>query len=244
MSGLIVRGMETIPLGDAKPIKYKGYLLPEYFTATFYVVDNDGIKVTQQNFKSFPTWVIEISLRVTKSETVDVIKISALGSRKFEGIKTYVPPKPINPKDYGTLQARHFNQLQENRTILIGYSVQRAVQELKPINNKKGTFEGWSMWGSSDLENSELEKLYKAVVGDSYKKIDGTFLETFAERYKELVRAGDKTPIKTIRELYYPEKSHRHVQTYATTCRKKGLLPKAEQGKNSPIRKTTKRKEK
>jgi hypothetical protein len=100
------------------------------------------------------------------------------------------------------------------------------------------------LWDSVKIENTELAKLYKETVGDSYKKIDGTFLETFAERYKELVREGDKTPIKTIRELYYPDKSHRHVQSYATTCRKKGLLPKAEQGKNSPIRKTTKRKDK
>ena len=39
------------------------------------------------------------------------------------------------------------------------------------------------------------------------------------------------------------DKSVKHVQSYATTCRKKGLLPKAEKGKNSPVRKPTKRKE-
>ena len=44
--------------------------------------------------------------------------------------------------------------------------------------------------------------------------------------------------IKTLQNLYYPDKSAKQVQTYATACRKKGLLPEAKQGKNSPIRKT------
>jgi hypothetical protein len=243
MAELIVRNIETRPIGEGKPIKFKGHLIPEYFSAMFYVIDNDGIKVTKQNAKQFSTWTIEVILRVTKVETVEIIKLEALGSRDIKTIAIHFPPKPFSPKDYGTLQARHFNQLQENRTLLIGYAVQVVVQQNKFKKTKSGGY-SWTLWDSVKIENTELEKLYKETVGDSYKKIDGTFLETFAERYKELVREGDKTPIKTIRELYYPDKSHRHVQSYATTCRKKGLLPKAEQGKNSPIRKTTKRKDK
>ena len=243
MAELIVRYVETRPIGEGKPIKFKGYLIPEYFSATFYVIDNDGIKVTNQNAKQFQTWTIEVILRVTKVETVEIIKLEALGSRDIKSIAIHFPPKPFNPKDYGTLQARHFNQLQENRTLIIGYAVKEVVQQNKFKKTKSGG-NSWTLWDSVKIENTELTKLYKEAVGDSYKKIDGTFLETFAERYKELVRTGDKTPIKTIRELYYPDKSHRHVQSYATTCRKKGLLPKAEQGKNSPIRKTTKRKDK
>jgi hypothetical protein len=243
MAELVVRYVETRPIGEGKPIKFKGYLIPEYFSATFYVIDNDGIKVTNQNAKQFQTWTIEVILRVTKVETVEIIKLEALGSRDIKSIAIHFPPKPFNPKDYGTLQARHFNQLQENRTLIIGYAVQAVVQQNKFKKTKSGG-NSWTLWDSVKIENTELTKLYKETVGDSYKKIDGTFLETFAERYKELVRTGDKTPIKTIRELYYPDKSHRHVQSYATTCRKKGLLPKAEQGKNSPIRKTTKRKDK
>jgi hypothetical protein len=243
MAELIVRYVETRPIGEGKPIKFKGHLIPEYFSAMFYVIDNDGIKVTKQNAKQFSTWTIEVILRVTKVETVEIIKLEALGSRDIKTIAIHFPPKPFSPKDYGTLQARHFNQLQENRTLLIGYAVQAVVQQNKFKKTKSGGY-SWTLWVSVKIENTELAKLYKETVGDSYKKIDGTFLETFAERYKELVREGDKTPIKTIRELYYPDKSHRHVQSYATTCRKKGLLPKAEQGKNSPIRKTTKRKDK
>ena len=243
MAELIVRYVETRPIGEGKPVKFKGHLIPEYFSATFYVIDNDGIKVNQQNAKSFPTWTIEAILRVSKLETIEVIKLEALGSREIKSIAIHFPPKPFNPKDYGSLQARHFNQLQENRTLLIGYSVQAVVQQNKFKKTKSGGY-SWTLWDTVKIENTELAKLYKETVGDSYKKIDGTFLETFAERYKELVRAGDRTPIKTIRELYYPDKSHRHVQSYATTCRKKGLLPKAEQGKNSPVRKTTKRKDK
>jgi hypothetical protein len=101
----------------------------------------------------------------------------------------------------------------------------------------------WTVGVRIEIKETELERINDEIVEFSYTKLDGTFYETFAERYKELVRAGDKTPIKTLKNLYYPDKTVKHVQSYATTCRKKGLLPIAKQGKNSPIRKTTKRKE-
>ena len=101
----------------------------------------------------------------------------------------------------------------------------------------------WTVGDKVNITETELERINDEIVEFSYTKLDGTFYETFAERYRQLVTEGDKTPIKTLKNLYYPDKSVKHVQSYATTCRKKGLLPKAEQGKNSPIRKTTKRKE-
>ena len=80
------------------------------------------------------------------------------------------------------------------------------------------------------------------VSNSSYTKLDGSFYLTYAERYKALVLAGDKTPIKSMKEIYYPEKSSKQVQAYATTCRRKKLIPPAQQGKNSKIKKPTKKK--
>ena len=235
------RGIYTQPAHTAKPIKFKGYLVPEYFTATFYIIDNDGIKVTPANAKQFKTWTIELLLRVTKAETVDVVEIKTLGSRTYKGHDVFTT-KQFDPSDYGTIQARHLNELHLNRVRFISVAVQVAIQTNVYKKHKSGGHT-WTLDSTVKIPEAELERINDEIVEFSYTKLDGTFYETFAERYRQLVTEGDKTPIKTLKNLYYPDKSVKHVQSYATTCRKKGLLPKAEQGKNSPIRKTTKRQE-
>ena len=235
------RGVYTQPAHTAKPIKFKGYVVPEYFTATFYIIDNDGIKVTPANAKQFKTWTIELLLRVTKAETVDLVEIKTLGSRTYKG-HDLITTKQFDPSDYGTIQARHFNQLQANRVRLISVAVQVAIQTNVYKKHKSGGHT-WTLGDKVEITETELNRINAEIVEFSYTKLDGTFYETFAERYRQLVSEGDKTPIKTLQNLYYPDKSVKHVQSYATTCRKKKLLPPAPDGKNSPIRKTTKRKE-
>ena len=235
------RGVFTQPAHTAKPIKFKGYVVPEYFTTTFYIIDNDGIKVTPANAKQFKTWTIELLLRVTKAETVDLVEIKTLGSRTYKG-HDLITTKQFDPSDYGTIQARHFNQLQANRVRLISVAVQVAIQTNVYKKHKSGGHT-WTLGDKVEITETELNRINAEIVEFSYTKLDGTFYETFAERYRQLVSEGDKTPIKTLQNLYYPDKSVKHVQSYATTCRKKKLLPPAPDGKNSPIRKTTKRKE-
>jgi len=237
---LHTRGVYTEPAHTAKPIKFKGYKLPEYLTATFYIIDNDGIKVTPANAKQFKTWTIKLLLRVTKAETIDVIQQSTLGSKAYKG-HDVMTTKQLDPTDYGTVTARHFNQLQANRVRLISIAVQVAIQSHVYKKGKSGGHT-WTLNSNVDIPEGELERINDEITEFSYTKLNGSFYATFAERYKQLVIAGDKTPIKTLRQMYYPDKSAKHVGAYATTCRKKGLLPKAEQGKNSLIRKTTKRK--
>ena len=234
------RGVYTQPAHTAKPIKFKGYVVPEYFTATFYIIDNDGIKVTPANAKQFKTWTIELLLRVTKAETVDIVEIKTLGSRTYKG-HDLITTKQFDPSDYGTVQARHFNQLQENRVRLISVAVQVAIQTNVYKKHKSGGHT-WTLGDKVEITETELNRINAEIVEFSYTKLDGTFYETFAERYRQLVTEGDKTPIKTLQNLYYPDKSVKHVQSYATTCRKMGLIPPAEQGRNSTIRKPRKKK--
>ncbi len=236
-----VRQVFAEPLGVPKPMNFKGYLVPEYITATFYVIDNDGIKVTPANAKQFKTWTIELLLRVTKAETVDVVEIKTKGAKDYKG-HIVITTKPDEPDTYSTLKARHFNQLQENRVLLISVGVQVIIQTSRYKKDKSGNH-SWTIGDHIAIKETELERIHNEIVEFSYTKLDGTFYETFAERYRQLVTGGDKTPIKTLQNLYYPDKSVKQVQAYATTSRKKGLLPIAKQGKNSPIRKTTKRKE-
>lgn len=222
-------------------MKFKGYLIPEYILATFYVIDNDGIKVTPTNAKQFKTWTIELLLRVTKAETVDVVEIKTKGAKDYKG-HIVITTNPDEPDTYSTLKARHFNQLQENRVRLISVGVQVIIQTSQYKKEKSGNH-SWTIGDNIKIKETELERINDEIVNFSYSKLDGTFYETFAKRYRELVSKGDATPIKTLHNLYYSDKSAKHVQAYATTCRKKGLLPKAEKGKNSPVRKPTKRKE-
>jgi hypothetical protein len=235
------RGVYTQPTYTAKPMKFKGYVVPEYFTATFYILDNDGIKVTPNNFKRFKTWTVELLLRVTKSETVDIVEVKTLGAKSYKGHDLFTT-KQFDPTGHETIQARHLNDLHHNRVRFISVAVQVAIQTSRYKKTKDGGH-SWTLGDKIELAETELDRINDEIVKFSYTKLDGTFYETFAERYRKLVNEGDRTPIKTLKNLYYPDKSAKHVQSYATTCRKKGLLPPAPQGKNSPVRKTTKRKE-
>ena len=235
---IFTRQIFTEPVGEAKPMRFRGYIIPEYIRAYFYVIDNDGIKVTNTNFKQFNTWTIELILKVTKAETVDIIQQTMRGSQAYKGHQIFRYPTPaFIPSEYGTVKARHFNELQANRVRLISHAVQVAIQSNVYKKSKSGGH-SWTVGDRVDISEKDLKAINTEVVNFSYSKLDGTFYETFAERYRKVVRDGDRTPIKTLQSLYYSDKSLKHVQSYATTCRKKGLLPKADKGKNSPIRKS------
>ena len=241
MSELYKRLVATTPAHSARPMKFLGRVIPEYFTATFYLVDNDGIKITDKNRANFKnTWVVELMLRVTKIETVEVVELKVKGPKHIPS-HDFFSTKPSDPTDMGTIQARHFNQLQENRARFISIAVQTAIQSHRYKKQSNGGH-SWTIGDNIEISVEELESVDDTVEAFAYTKLDGNFYETFATRYKELARSGDKTPIKTLQALYYPEKSVKHVQSYATTCRKKKLLPLAKQGKNSKVRKTTTRK--
>ena len=216
-------------------MKFKGHVIPEYFTATFYFVDNDGIN-PKNDASRFPTWSVELLLRTTKAETVEIVKMEILGSKH---IKTYevITTKQFNPEEYATIQARHLDEVHLNRVRFISVAVQATIQTSKYIKNKSGGHK-WTILDNIKISEQELNRVAKEISDFSYSKLDGTFYQTFADRYRKIVLEGDKTPIKTLQNLFYPDKSKKVVQAYATTCREKGLLPKAEQGKNSPIRKT------
>ena len=119
----------------------------------------------------------------------------------------------------------------------ISVAVQATIQTSKYIKNKSGGH-SWTILDNIKVSEQELNRVAKEITKFSYSKLDGTFYQTFADRYRKLRLEGDKTPIKTLQNLFYSDKSNKVVGAYATTCRKKGLLPKAEQGKKSPIRKT------
>jgi hypothetical protein len=228
-------GVITQPVHSAKPMKFLSYLIPEYFIADFYFVDNDGIN-PKNDASRFPTWSVQVLFRTTNSETVDIVKIEILGSRHIKNYEI-ATTKAFNPEEYGTIQARHLEEVHLNRVRFISVAVQATIQTNRYIKNKSGGH-SWTIGDKVEVPEEELSRISKRISDFSYSKLDGTFYQIFAERYRKLVLEGDTTPIKTLQNLYYTDKSKKVVQAYATTCRKKNLLPKAEKGKNSPIRKT------
>ena len=223
-------------------MKFHGHLIPEYFTCTFYIIDNDGIKVTDQNIKTFKTWTLELTLRTTKSETVEIVNMSVQGAKKFTGHKVTLVsttlPKPS--LDNSSLTARHFNQIHENRSKLIAYSALAIIQTTKYTKSKVNGHI-WTIGDYVEISETELQDLYSEIVDSTYKKLDGSFYQEFADRYKALILEGEKHPIKALQKIYYPFKSAKHVQSYATEARKRGLLAKPETTENSPVRKTRKK---
>ena len=239
MSKMYMKAIITDPAHTARPVKFKGHVIPEYFTTTFYILDNNGIKLTPKQQSSLKdTWTIELYLRVTKIETVEVVRINVKGATPYKGHD--LSPKSFDPSGSGTIQARHFNQLQDYRARFLSVAVQVVIQSHKYKKQPDGSH-SWTLGEKIEVSIKELERINDEVEIFTYTKLDGHFYETFAKRYKELIRSGDRTPIKTLQKLYYSEKSVKHVQSYATTCRKKKLLSKAEKGGNSKVRKSTNR---
>lgn len=229
-------------VAGSKPVKFRDHLIPEYFKCIFYIIDNDGIKVTEQNAKTFKTWTLELTLRATRSQTVDIISMSVQGAKKYTGHNVLIfSSKPIEPQlDFGTLTARHFNQIQRHRAKLLTYSVTRVIQtvDYKGENNGRHT---WTLGDSKEISEKELQETANAILDTAYRSLDGSFYQEFADRYKALILEGERYPIKALQTRYYPQKSRKHVQSYATEARKRGLIAKPTKTRNSPVRKTRKK---
>jgi hypothetical protein len=217
-----------------------GRTIPELFTADFYIIDNDGIKVTKENAKRFKTIHYHLLLRVTDVGTVDIVKMSIEGAKPYKN-HIVATTKHYEPKEVGSVLPRHFAIFQDYRARFISIATQSILQTSQYKKTKDGGH-SWTIGDSVDIPIAELEAINDLLKASTYKKLDGTFYQEFSKLYKELILSGDKTPIKTLRDLYYPEKTTKHVQSYATTCRKRGLIPPAEQGRNSTIRKPRKKK--
>lgn len=228
----------TKPL-SATTSKFKGYLVPEYFSASFYFLDNDGLKVTTTNVKRFKKWRVDLTLRVSSNpEQVEIIDLQAHGAYNYTSQTIILLESPQATFDrtlkFEPLQARHIEALHTYRVKLISFAIQALIQSVKVKKNGSYSFE------TTQVPASDLEDINDSIFATGYTKLGASFYKQFAERYKEQVLGGEKYPIKALNALYYPDKSAKQVQAYATEARKRGLIAKAEQGKNSPIRKQRK----
>ena len=235
-----LRAVFTEPYSLGIPKKFMGRTIPELFTADFYIIDNDGIKVTKENAKRFKTIHYHLLLRVTDVGTVDIVNMSIEGAKPYKN-HIVATTNQYEPKEVGSVLPRHFAIFQDYRAQFISIATQSILQSSQYLKKKDGGH-SWTIGERIEIPIAELADIHQTLTTPTYKKLDGTFYQQFADLYRDLVSKGDKTPIKTLRDLYYPEKTTKHIQSYATTCRKMGLIPPTEQGRNSTIRKPRKKK--
>jgi len=237
------RQIATDPYGEIKPAKYLGFDIPHQFVATFYFIDNDNVKVTKENFKTFKTWQLKLFIRVTKSQTIEVVKSEILGASTYKGHDVFTT-EIVDPFSHGTLQARHYTALQDYRTRLVSVAVQVAIQSHKFVKKPNGKYEV-TIGDKIIIPENELKRINLNVSENSYAKLDEAFYRRVADIYNKAVLEGERYPTKVVsREL---NKDIKTVQGYLTKCRnmKPPLIKKPkEKGKPSPAPKVppTKRK--
>lgn len=233
MKELHTRQVATDLYGDIKPAKYSGYEIPKQFIATFYIIDNDNVKVTNANFKKFNTWKVKLFVRITEKETVEVVKTEIYGANVYKG-HTVFTTKEDNPFTYGTVQARHYTALRDNRPRLVSVAVQVALQSHKFTKKADGTYQV-TVGDNVSIDGKELERINRAVTENSYDKLDDAHYRRVAEIYKQAVLNGDRPNNVLMLEL---NKERKTVQGYTKVCRDRGyLLPAKEKGKASPVKK-------
>ena len=238
MKELHHRQVATDPFGAIKPVKYKGFDIPHQFIATFYFIDNDNVKVTKGNFMTFKTWQAKLYIRVTKSETVEVVKTEIIGASTYTG-HVLVSSEVIDPFSYGTVQARHYTAVKDYRTRLVSVAVQCALQSHKFTKKADGSY-SVTLGDKVEIPKADLERINAEVSEETYAKLDDAFYRRVAQIYKEAVLEGDNPNNVLMQAL---NKGKTTVQGYTKTCRDMGLLSDAPKGKPSPVRKPpTKRK--
>ena len=236
---LYPRGHFVDAVQGSKPIKFKTYSLPEYFYFTIYFYDNNGKKVTKENAKDFKAWSVEFLIRVTKAETLEVIKSSINGATTYKGhvvVSIGKEPKDDFPK-FLPVKATYYKSLAENRALLMGYAITQAVQSFVYKKGKDGSHT-WPLFSRVEVSETELQVIAKGTINKSYVRKDFAFYQEVARIYKEAVELGEH-PNNYLMQKYGKEKTT--VQGWTKVCREKGLLSKAEKGKVSTVRKTARK---
>ena len=229
MDLLYTRGVFTEPY-TYEPVKFRDYFLPAFFTCTAYLIDNEGKKVTNDNFKTFKVWSIELLLKTSKNDVVEVIKTELLGSRTFKGHNVFTS-KSFDPSGYGSIKARHYELAGSNRSRLIGYAVGVAIGSSIYKKNEDGGH-SWTIGSRVDISEAELNKVMKLVENRSYVRLDDAFYKDFSEQYLQAVADGFN-PIQELKEAHRFNKSESRIQAYATEARVRGYLPETDPGKVS-----------
>lgn len=233
------RHCEALP--NAKPIKYKGFVLPEYFNFTAYFRDTDGTIYKPEKLKTLKnlkTWSVQLLVRV-RPGSIEILTTTIRGvNKKYESHVLISPDDPLAPENFLPIKPIYYRIVSEHRPNLISYAITTAVQSLVFIKSDDGKRYEWPFGLSRrDLTEKELHALGRSEIDSNYKKRNQAFYEWIASEYEKAVSEGDR-PNNRLQQL--TGKKQRTVQGYFTEARNRQLLLDPEPGKVSPVRKARK----
>ena len=235
-----IRGVHTDAVEGSKPIKFKSYVIPEYFYCTVYLFDSDGKKVTKANDKSFKVWSVELLIKVTAPETLEIISTTIKGASAYKGhvVASFgVDPIKEFPK-LGKIKPSYYKSVADNRARIMGFAITSAVQSFKYKKQKDGSHY-WPPFSRVEVSESELQVLAKGAVNNTYIKLDDAFYKEVARLYKQAVANGE-WPNEVIKQAYGRD-STKTVQGWTAEAYKRGLISDRDKGKVSTVKKTARK---
>jgi hypothetical protein len=240
---LYPRGFFASAVQFSKPIKFGEYVLPEYFNFTAYFYDSDGKKVTASNASNYKVWSVEYVIRVTKSETLEVVTSTIKGASTYKGhaVVSFGVDENRELQKLQPVKPSYYKAVAENRARLMGFAVTSAVQECVYKKRKDGSHY-WEVFGRNEVKEEKLRLLAKQAVNNSYVRKDHAFYVEVARIYKEAKTNGE-WPNEVLKQKFpkVPEYSTKTVQGWTTECSRLGLLTAKDKGKVSTVRKTVRK---
>jgi hypothetical protein len=235
-----IRGVHTDAVEGSKPIKFKSYVVPEYFYCTVYLFDSDGKKVTKANDKNFKVWSVELLIKVTTPETLETITTTIKGASAYKGHA--VVSMGLDPiKEFsklGKVKPSYYKSVADNRARIMGFAITSAVQSFKYKKLKDGSH-SWPLFSRVQVSESDLQVLAKDVINKTYIKLDDAHYKEVARLYKQAVTNGE-WPNEVIKQAYGRD-STKTVQGWTAEAYKRGLISDRDKGKVSTVKKTARK---
>jgi hypothetical protein len=235
-----IRGVHTDALQGSRPIKFKSYVIPEYFYCTVYFFDSDGKKVTKASEKNFKVWSVELLIRVTAPETLETITTTIKGASAYKGhVVVSMGIDPIKElSKLGKVKPSYYKSVADNRARIMGFVITSAVQSFKYKKQKDGSH-FWPPFSRVEVPEIELQVLAKGAVNNTYIKLDDAFYKEVARLYKQAVANGE-WPNEVIKQAYGRD-STKTVQGWTAEAYRRGLISDKDKGKVSTVKKTARK---
>lgn len=227
--------VEAVPA--SRPMKFKSYRLPEYFYYTAYLFDSDGRQVTSTNSKNFKTWSVRLLIRITQTETLEVITSEVIGASDYKGhtvLRLGAEPS-IKFSKLQPVKPSYYKAVADNRANLMAFAITSAVQSLIYKKLKDGSH-SWPLFTRAERTEQELQALAKGVIDQSYKRKDDAFYRDVARVYKEAVSRGE-WPNEVLKQVYGVA-STKTVQGWTLRAYRLGYLSDKDKSKVRKVKKT------
>jgi hypothetical protein len=220
---IFVAGVFSDAVINAKPIKFKSYLLPEYFYCSIYLFDSDGKEVTATNAKTFKAWSVTLLIRVSVPDTLETITTTINGAKVYKGhvVASFGLDEIKELSKLGKIKTSYYKSVADYRPRLMAQAITSAVQSFVYKKGKDGSHI-WPIGSRRDISESDLQVLASGAINSSYLTLDDAFYKEVARIYKQ-AKADGEWPNEVLKQVYHRD-STKTVQGWTTEATKRGYL--------------------